>query len=119
VDPVQTGKFFYKVGKSSYLFAENAGETIIFAAGPVIADAANLSSDTALLVGGEAVYYAEEAGKTTIVVFEDAGAGIGTIFTSIKNALADVGDAVGGAVIDLGNGISSGASDAWDFLTSW
>jgi len=113
LDPAETGEAFYKLGEASYLFAEDAGEMLIYTAGPVVYDAASAVNsgvnDVVNVTASGAVYVASEAGNTAIVIFEDAGQAIGTLFTDLSSAAADV---VNG-VVDFGSGV---VGDIGDFF---
>jgi len=111
LDPAETGRAFYKLGETSYLFAEDAGEFVVYAAGPAIYDAASVATDgvrdVAELTSGAAVYLASEAGATAVVVFEDTGEEIGSLFVDLANATANVVDGIvdgiGGALGSVGD----------------
>lgn len=109
LDPAETGKAFYKVGESTYLFAEDAGEVIVLAAGPVIYDAASAASDgtreVANLAAGDAVYVASETGSAVVVIFEDVGEEMGVLFTSLSNAADSAVDGFVDFAGDVGDGI--------------
>ena len=129
LDPAETGKFFYKVGDTSYTFAGDAGEFVVFTAGPAVYDAAlevgGLVEDAAgeagvvaRAGGGEAVYFfAGESGRQAFFIFTDNLTNtIGEIFTGLENAVTDLAEGAIGVFVDIGNGIADGAGQVWDFV---
>jgi Leucine-rich repeat (LRR) protein len=123
IDFAETGEFFYKVGETSFVFVQNAGETVILAAGSGIIDAVNFTADAVEVVGGHAVYIAENiagnAAKAAVIVFEDVGKPIATVFTGIATGIAGLAEGVGTIIIDIGDGIITGVGGAVvDFFDS-
>lgn len=114
LDYETTGKFFYNVGETSYIFVQNGAEELIKAAGPAIMDAANFTGDALEVVAGGSVFIVEGAGDIAIIVFEDIGGNIEIIFTEIASGLEDAAGAVAGAVIDIGESVVDGVGQAFD-----
>lgn len=107
-----TGKFFYNVGESSYIFVQSGVVEIIKAAGPAIMDAAYFTGDAIEIVAGGSVFIVEGAAGIAIIVFEDIGGAIEDIFNGIANGIAD---AVG-AIIDIGESVVDGIGEAFGSL---
>lgn len=99
-----------KVGDTSYTFAEDAGEFVVFTAGPAVYDAA-------LEVGGAVEDAAGEAGRQAFFVFADNLTDtIGEIFTGLNDAATNLAEGAVGVFVDIGNGIADGAGQVWDFV---
>lgn len=104
-----TGKFFYNVGESSYIFVQSGAVEIIKAAGPAIMDAAYFTGDAIEIVAGGSVFIVEGAAGIAIIIFEDIGGAIEDIFNGIGSGISS---AVG-AIIDIGESVVDGIGEAF------